>query len=95
MELPLFDLKANACCSQTKCGEFNPLRCAAPEGHEGEHCYVVDGEYPKVDLHKIAGDKYRHDFGECENLPQCWYCQDERTGEFMSRSLMRHLEEER
>jgi len=40
-------------------------------------------------------DKRRHEAGKCEGLPQCWYCQDERTGEFMSRSLIKHWENER
>src|SRR5690242_10558071 len=40
-------------------------------------------------------DERRHHAGKCEGLPQCWYCQDERTGEPRSRSHMKHRESQR
>ena len=46
-------------------------------------------------LGTISADQQRHNTGLCEGIPKCWYCQDERTGKFMSRSLLRHQEEER
>lgn len=34
-------------CPNKKMGEYNPMRCADVEGHAGDHCYYVSGQYPK------------------------------------------------
>ena len=39
-------LTKRGACNAVKCGEYNTLRCAAPAGHTGEHCYVVADKGP-------------------------------------------------